>query len=1355
LYGCCWECGLIYFKNNNLIFINLRGDRMSRALIERGLKGKFFFIGVFVLLLATTLPAAIFAGGMPSTEYRFPIGKTYAIGGGDIVSSNQTGGWNSYYSYFIEVPAGTGNLTVDIYDANIYNATDNSTDEQLGSGWDTNATYTLISPSGATTTFTCPANSNNCGITGATINNAWYTPGTLTIASPAAGHWELRMTIGAGHNVNTFALRARDTGTSRELNMYAQPVDILGVDGALRNTRTSHLYPYITSGCSFISNGWDWDYDTANLYGGGSTNFTSRLGFTQNITVNSLGSVWRSDEITGWNYNVAAADYGLWEADVTISNHNGVSNIITYYLGNYSTTPAATTAPTSRPSSGTFRMYMPTYNNGGTAGVPVKPYVGQTLQWVSGPNPPAVGSTTVLQVQVTVTNPTAYAITFSSSNLVSANVPGGQVVYFGSSASATQGTITAQPANNGSGLVSWNPGSVAAGATVSMTYNIRVTPTSATSVIVTGTPTASGTTATFVDETGVATFTFGPLCQLTAGPDIPTLATISYFEAYTSHGKVVVEWATSSEINTVGFYLKRLDTSTGHYVPVIDRLLHTAFDNNRAGVYRVVDTGASAGTKATYILTEVEAKGRTRDYGPFVVTAGSRANASPMTTSFNRQSIQIAELKGAIKPARSAAVQAGASQKAKITIQSDGIYAIEASRIGSIFGVSKAQALNWIVDNRLLLSNNGKNVAYLPDPANSRILFYGQGIKSNYTTDNIYWLTMGRGSVMTKSGKGVTPVVRRSASSGPGDSASPETFIYTKHFEEKHIDGSFMADNPDRNYWYWDYVIGGDPDAGARTFNLPISGLSTNGAVTVSVKLLGQSTTSQAEFLLNGQNIGARSLGIENKTVSLPVSTGVLKEGANTLEIRGLSDSMFFIEAIDISYQRYYRAEGDSLTFPAGRTAVTITGFSDSGIRVFDITDPINPKAVNVTITDTSVGFTPSSAGQFIAVSGSGVKGAAGVAGYNGTSNILSGSGADYLVITSEELKAAASTLAAFRKSLGLTTLVVTVEEIMDKLNNGIYSPAVIRSFITNAYKNWSKKPKYVLLAGGGTYDYKDYLGYGGQQVPPIMVASPDGLIPSDNYYVDVNSDHIPEMAIGRLPASTPADLSGMVSKIIAYESMTGGDWVDKALLVADIPDGGGDYNSDVDSLSGVFPARIAVSKLYYSEYPGAYDMNAALLQGINSGAAFISYFGHGGMDRLSQDGILLSADVASMTNSGKLPVMTAMTCLIGNFAVPGFTTLGETLILKRDGGVAALWTSAGMSDDKQALMLDKAFFSAAFDGSVQTVGDLVRGAIKKANLGASDRHLIDAYIILGDPALRVKGTTRPAPITNSNKNMP
>jgi len=340
------------------------------------------------------------------------------------------------------------------------------------------------------------------------------------------GHWEVRVdessAVTAGDDINAFGLRAHD-GTSgaggTELNIYADSMFAPGVNPPASGvvSRTYNLYPYITSGCSCSINDFDYDSNRGAVGSVGLTSRTSAFGQTVASANLSADSVWARNGVSGWTSDFRAWDYGIWSSSTSISSYlvggtpNG--NYTNLYIGNFQ---AAVNPPAANPITNTFRIYLPT--DAGAA--PSKPYLEQDYVFFGGANPPAVGQQSIERIVVRLVNPAAWPITFSASNLVTANVPGAGVTYGGNPA-VGQGTIIAQPAVGATGNVTWNPGTLASGATAVLMYDVIVAPTAAGQrVPLVATPVSgNGTRARFVDETGNttqsrATYTLGPACEL-------------------------------------------------------------------------------------------------------------------------------------------------------------------------------------------------------------------------------------------------------------------------------------------------------------------------------------------------------------------------------------------------------------------------------------------------------------------------------------------------------------------------------------------------------------------------------------------------------------------------------------------------------------------------------------------------------------------------------------------------------------------------------------------------------------------------------------------------------------------------
>jgi peptidase C25-like protein len=309
----------------------------------------------------------------------------------------------------------------------------------------------------------------------------------------------------------------------------------------------------------------------------------------------------------------------------------------------------------------------------------------------------------------------------------------------------------------------------------------------------------------------------------------------------------------------------------------------------------------------------------------------------------------------------------------------------------------------------------------------------------------------------------------------------------------------------------------------------------------------------------------------------------------------------------------------------------------------------------------------------------------------------------------------------------------------MDDFNAGMPSPHALRAFLSWASLNWQLPPRYVVLAGEGTLDYRNLLGYGDNLVPPLMIQSAGGLFPSDNRLGDVNGDGLPEMAVGRVPVLSAAELDAYTAKIAAYESDPAPSWAGNVTMLADAPDQGADFTADSERIAGQVPASYTVERIHLASTPLA-AARGQLIASFHQGTAFINYTGHGGLDRLSGSGLLSSGDVPGLANGSRLPVLTAMTCTVNRFAVPGVPALGEVLVKSPAGGAAAVWGPSGLSDNGEARLLAERFYHSAGnpDPADTRLGDRILRAIAEFRSLGGDPNLPKIYDLLGDPALRL-----------------
>jgi hypothetical protein len=222
-------------------------------------------------------------------------------------------------------------------------------------------------------------------------------------------------------------------------------------------------------------------------------------------------------------------------------------------------------------------------------------------------------------------------------------------------------------------------------------------------------------------------------------------------------------------------------------------------------------------------------------------------------------------------------------------------------------------------------------------------------------------------------------------------------------------------------------------------------------------------------------------------------------------------------------------------------------------------------------------------------------------------------------------------------------------------------------------------------------------------------------------------------MALGRLPVLTSDEFHTILDKITTYESSMS----NRIILTADNPDGGGNFPDDSDDVGALVPPSYILIKIYLSndvEYT-----RQQLINQINNGAFLLNYIGHAGLDRLAHEGLLRTSDLGSLTNWDRLPVITAMTCSMGQFSIPNYDSLSEALVIKGDGGAVAVWAPTGLSYNFLAKILDEEFFRAAFENNEAVLGDSMLKAYQEYNARGGSAYLMDIYNLQGDPALKIR----------------
>ena len=152
---------------------------------------------------------------------------------------------------------------------------------------------------------------------------------------------------------------------------------------------------------------------------------------------------------------------------------------------------------------------------------------------------------------------------------------------------------------------------------------------------------------------------------------------------------------------------------------------------------------------------------------------------------------------------------------------------------------------------------------------------------------------------------------------------------------------------------------------------------------------------------------------------------------------------------------------------------------------------------------------------------------------------------ADYLLIGPGSFLAAAEPLLERRASEGLVTKAVSLEEIAQEFGHGEASGEAIRSFVSDAYHSWTKpSPRYVVLLGDATYDPRRFAASTTQASPmPALWGKTSYLWTAlDPVMGAVNGeDEVPDVAVGRIPATTVEQAEKLIGKLLAWEDVGAG----------------------------------------------------------------------------------------------------------------------------------------------------------------------------------------------------------------------
>lgn len=589
---------------------------------------------------------------------------------------------------------------------------------------------------------------------------------------------------------------------------------------------------------------------------------------------------------------------------------------------------------------------------------------------------------------------------------------------------------------------------------------------------------------------------------------------------------------------------------------------------------------------------------------------------------------------------------------------------------------------------------------------------------------------------------------------------------------------------------WWGEDFGIEPGKQAtRTFNFD---LGSSDSATFRMVLGSKSSHWNNSFTVLVNNVPGRvfTLGGTNDDNPIASSSGEFRMpvpgGTAQVSItynpghsaaRGYLDYIEIICRRPLSFSNGFISFRDWQSVGIGKVAAFNLSGANSSMAVWDITNPLEPVRMAGTFTGGNYSFTQDAGilHEYVAFDGSNVLTPEFI--QKTENQNLHGTGhVDYIIVTHPNFLEAAHKLADFHRwNSGMRVVVATTEQVYNEFASGSQDIGAIRNFARMLYKragnDTTNMPRYLLLFGDASFDYKDRIANNSNFVPTYETAESNNSIDgycSDDYFSFLD-DHeniegvvsgigavvnTMDLGVGRLPVSTADAANRIVEKIIRYASPASlGPWRLSTTIMAD----DGDDNihfMDGEAMAATINAhsnlynenKVYVSALPLVSTPGglrAPDANKAINDQVFKGTFLMNYNGHGSITTLAHERILTQDDFNNWKNGDKLPIIVTATCSFSKYDDPTAVSAGEQLILKPDGGAIAMFTTTQLVYQYLNHEINVNFLNAFFkkyEGVWPTFGDAFRIA-KNATYSKSGQSLtylanFRKFALLGDPAL-------------------
>lgn len=496
----------------------------------------------------------------------------------------------------------------------------------------------------------------------------------------------------------------------------------------------------------------------------------------------------------------------------------------------------------------------------------------------------------------------------------------------------------------------------------------------------------------------------------------------------------------------------------------------------------------------------------------------------------------------------------------------------------------------------------------------------------------------------------------------------------------------------------------------------------------------------------------------------------------------GISDAKAWLNYITLNAWRNLTQIGNQMHFSnpniKNHAFARHTIANGSNLEVWDITNFLDPIRVQGNMSGSNYTFISEATSKkdFVSFNGNAFLTPV-FEGIVANQNLHSLGQTDYIIISNPLFLDEARKLGDFHKNFNnYSYVVVTPQQIYNEFSSGSQDISAIRDFMKMFYDRAStvaEQPKYLLMFGRASYNYKDKSQNNSNFVPTFQSA--ESLNPTRSYATDdffgllddgEGNDcngHL-DIGIGRLPVINKQEAINMVNKIIRYHEKNSSassqnncnfisevpnlaDWRNVVTFVSD--DGDHNYHftqsEGISNLLGLQYKQLNIDKIHLDAFPQistpggerAPLVNEAINRRILQGSLIVNYTGHGGELGWAHERILEISDINSWENKYNMPLFITATCEFSRFDDPKNIAAGELVLLNPNGGGIALFSTTRLAFANYNEMLNRSVYKIAFErpnGKYPTLGEIFAFSKTDNNSNLYMRN----FILLGDPAMRL-----------------